>query len=107
MRGARESGEQREHGAPGAGGSRGRAGPGAAAPPRARQPAAHRGALRRHRQLLWHRADRDYTEHAPHRRRVDARGERTRAACRTHTARSIRGPRNPNVRHFVSFSGHV
>lgn len=24
-----------------------------------------------------------------------------------HPHRSIRGPRNPNVRHFVSFSGHV
>lgn len=53
-----------------------RARPGAAAAPRARQPAAHGGAVRRHRQLLRRRADRAHAAHAPRRGRLDARGER-------------------------------
>lgn len=85
MRGACESGQRVAARRAGAAG--GRAGPGAAAAPRARQPAAHRGALRRHLQLLRRRAEGDHAAHAAPGRRVDARGERTRAACRTHTAR--------------------
>lgn len=63
----RRAREPRQLGAPlAAGGAAGRrARPGGAAPPRAHKPAAHGGALRRHRELLRRRADRDHAAYAP------------------------------------------